>query len=289
MTDLVDASLMPMAQAKRVYCLVLGHEYVRRRISLAGGDDEILREPIPAMLVATEDGWVLLETGLSAVLREDPGHFDDRYPVGRPELAGGADPLLEGLAACGVSVEDVTAVAVSHLHLDHSGGLRHFAGRVPVFIQRAELDYARSAAGAADRGYVQEDFSLERIDWRLLDGDAEIAPGISAISTPGHTPGHMSYRVELPTSGTWIFAVDAIDLAEGIELDREIGSAARPQDVPLLRSSHERLTKLAQLGGFGGAGGRGGRDETGKTRTHLIPGHCPVTWPELPVPPGHLA
>ena len=81
----------------------------------------------------------------------------------------------------------------------------------------------------------------------------------------------MSYRIELPASGTWVFAVDAIDLAEGVALDREIGSAARPQDVPLLRSSHERLTALAHSG------------------AHLIPGHCPVTWPTLPVPPGHLA
>ena len=39
----------------------------------------------------------------------------------------------------------IQAVAVSHLHNDHAGGLKHFAGRVPVHIQRAELDYGMSS------------------------------------------------------------------------------------------------------------------------------------------------
>jgi glyoxylase-like metal-dependent hydrolase (beta-lactamase superfamily II) len=56
-------------------------------------------------------------------------------------LPGPGDPLEEALDRVGVDIGAITAVGVSHLHNDHAGGLRHFAGRVPVHLQRAELDY----------------------------------------------------------------------------------------------------------------------------------------------------
>ena len=88
------------------------------------------------------------------------------------------------------------------------------------------------------------------LTWRTIDGDAEIAPGIDALFTPGHTPGHMSYRVRMARSGTWLFAVDAIDLAQGIREDRPIGYASDPADDALRRVSHDRLVDA------GGGGGR---------------------------------
>ena len=42
--------------------------------------------------------------------------------------------------------------------------------------------------------------TTRRIDWRLADGEAEIAPGITAVPTYGHTPGHQSFVVELDES-----------------------------------------------------------------------------------------
>ena len=46
------------------------------------------------------------------------------------------------------------------------------------------------------------DFDDPNIDWQLADGEAEIAPGISAVPTYGHTPGHQSFVVELDESVT---------------------------------------------------------------------------------------
>ena len=50
------------------------------------------------------------------------------------ELAGppGADPLLSAFELVGISPDEVVGVVVSHFHNDHSGGLRWFAGKVPV-------------------------------------------------------------------------------------------------------------------------------------------------------------
>ena len=65
-------------------------------------------------------------------------------------------------------------------------------------------------------------------------------------------------------SGTWLFAVDAIDLAQGIREDRPIGYASDPADAALRRTSHDRLVALAAEEG-----------------ARLVPGHCPETWPPL--------
>src|SRR6267154_551353 len=114
-----------------------------------------LREPVPGVLLLCDGGWLLLDTGFNASLITDPAlrrrfHGD---PVIQPVLPGPGEPLDEALAGAGVDIADIYAVAVSHLHNDHAGGLKHFAGRVPVHIQRAELDYGLSSPpGPEDNG-----------------------------------------------------------------------------------------------------------------------------------------
>ena len=74
----------------------------------------------------------------------------------------------------------------------------------------------------------------------------------------------MSYRVNMAESGPWLFAVDAIDLQQGIDENVEIGWSADPADAPARRASHDRLVALAAEQG-----------------ARLVAGHCPVTWPPL--------
>lgn len=277
----------------RVICLTLGHEHVPRHVSLRDGGDELLRLPVIAVLAHDAAGWTLLDTGLSPTMR-DPVRAGRIYRERPPELPGAGDPLLGALAACGLTPADVATVAVSHLHVDHSGGLRHFgrrhgraadraavgdvgpqagvgAGAVPpVVVQAAELAFAGTAA-AAGQGYVREDWEGRGLGWRTLRGDGPVSPGVDAIATPGHTPGHQSFLVRTP-GGPWLFATDAIDLQEGLDLDVEIGASARAQDAPLRRRSHDRLVALAAAEG-----------------ARLLPGHCPVTWPTMPGPPDGRA
>ncbi|CAA9402290.1 MAG: hypothetical protein AVDCRST_MAG06-2266 [uncultured Nocardioides sp.] len=74
-----------------------------------------------------------------------------------------------------------------------------------------------------------------------------MAPRVRVLSTPGHTPGHSSLRVELPESGTWIFAGDAADLGQNL-LDRvPCGYCAggRPDDEASAELSLHRLLSEA--------------------------------------------
>ena len=254
---------MSAAVCDRLLCLTVGWEQAPESVSLEGGTRTFLKLPVIAILAHSPAGWVLLETGL------DPRPYrgvsrDPLYGEHLPEFETDGDPLLEGLAAHGLEPTDLALAAVSHLHVDHSGGLRHLAAAgVEVAIQERELRFASERAGAAEF-YRHEDYKLDGLRWRGLDADSEIAPGVDAVFTPGHTPGHMSYRVRMAESGTWLFAVDAIDLQRGIDEDRAIGWSADPADAPLRRVSHDRLVSLAAAEG-----------------ARLVPGHCPVTWPPL--------
>ena len=255
----------------RFVCLTYGWEWCPRGLSLEGGGEEMVLLPVCGVVVETPAGWVLLETGIGPALR-DPVVAAPVYGEHPPRIPGTGEPVEQALAACGLRIEDIALVAVSHLHVDHAGGLGLFSGGPPVLLQEREWAFAQTPA-AADQAYVASDYADPGLRWKLLDGDASIAPGLDAISTPGHTPGHMSFRVRLRDGATWLFAIDAIDLQEGIDTDTEIGSSADPADAPLRRRSHDRLVRMA-------------REE----RATLVAGHCPVTWPARPAPPvGYLA
>lgn len=251
----------------RMVLLTLGWEELPKSISLHGADPrERLREPTPAVLLETSGGWVLLDTGFNTALIRDP-HLRRRfYPDAEyvPVVAEVGEPLVEALGRSGLEVSDVKAVALSHLHADHAGGLKLFAGEVPVHIQRRELEFGLGDPRAEAEGIFRVDFDDPRIDWKLADGDVEIAPGITAVSTPGHTPGHQSFVVDLGEGqGGYVFAFDAADLAENLVEERPIGSFV---DV----SPEDTLAPIRRLKAI--AAERGYR---------LVPGHDPVVWPEL--------
>ncbi|MGW0583605.1 N-acyl homoserine lactonase family protein [Streptomyces sp. NPDC002920] len=257
----------PRPGVRRVLPLLLGWEELPKSVSVHGAPrDERVREPVPGILLECEDGWLLLDTGFNTALLRDPALRRRFYPSPsyQPELPGPGEPLEEALAAVGVALGEVTAVAVSHLHADHAGGLKHFAGRVPVHIQRAELAYGLSGRPEVERNTIfRVDFDDPRIDWRQADGDTEIAPGVTAVLTAGHTPGHQSFVVDLAGGGGYVFAFDAADLTENITGERPVGAAIGvPPEATV--APIRRLKHLARERGY-----------------ELVPGHDPAVWPEL--------
>lgn len=254
----------------RIVLLTLGWEDLPRSASVHGADaTESIREPVPAVLLKVDGGWLLLDTGFNTALIRDPWLHRRFYgsPVYQPVLTTPGEPLEAELDRVGVALDDIHAVAISHLHVDHAGGLKHFAGRVPVHAQRAELAYGLSRHPEPEHHSIARiDFDDPRIDWELADGDAEIAPGVTAVWTAGHTPGHQSFMVELDDSvggGGYIFAFDAADLTENIEHERPIGSFIGVTPEATVKPIR-RLKSIAAQRGY-----------------RLVPGHDPTVWPSL--------
>jgi N-acyl homoserine lactone hydrolase len=259
-----------MGGVRRIIPLTLGWEDLPRSVSIHGDTSgEMLREPVCAVLLLCDGGWLLLDTGFNTALIRDP-YLKRRFhgdPLVQPVLPGPGEPLDEALAMVGVDLADVHAVAVSHLHLDHAGGLKLFAGRVPVHVQRRELSYGLSGGpGPEENGIFRVDFDDPAIDWRQSDGDAEIAPGVTAVLTAGHTPGHQSFLVDLDPSvggGGLVFAFDAADLEVNIADELAVGGFVDVEPEVTV----EAIRKLKGL-----AAKRGYR---------VVPGHDPVAWPAL--------
>ncbi|MBV9379276.1 MAG: N-acyl homoserine lactonase family protein, partial [Streptosporangiaceae bacterium] len=215
-----------MAGVRRIIPLTLGWIDLPRHVMVRGAAADEVRVPVPGVLVLCDGGWLLLDTGFNTALIRDAVlrrrfHGD---PVMRPLIPGPGEPLEEALDRAGVDIAGIHAVAVSHLHWDHAGGLKHFAGRVPVHIQRAELAYGTAPGPEPEnRGMFRIDYDDPRLDWRIADGDTEIAPGVTAVLTSGHTPGHQSFVVEMDESaggGGYVFAFDAANVADNC--DKEI-------------------------------------------------------------------
>ena len=97
--------------------------------------------------------------------------------------------MADALREHGLGPADVTMVVNTHLHFDHCGQNAVFP-HAAFHVQRAELERARR-----ESRWLRQWFDFAGARFELLDGDTEIAPGVRAIATPGHTVGHQSVAV----------------------------------------------------------------------------------------------
>ncbi len=128
--------------------------------------------------------------------------------------------LLDSLRACGVGPDEVDIVVNTHLHFDHCGGntRRDSDGRaIPTFsraryiVQRGELEHARQPTERDRASFLAENFEPMAASgqWSLVEGDAEIAPGVELVRLPGHTRDMQGVR--LTSAGrTAIFFADLV-------------------------------------------------------------------------------
>lgn len=125
-----------------------------------------------------------------------------------PDFMPSAGQITDGLDALGLAPEDISHVVFTHAHPDHIWGLLDEFDE-PLFYDatfmmgRAEWDYwwnpqtvntigdARAAFAVGAKRRMQ---AIENAVVLFDDGD-EVLPGISALSAPGHTPGHMAFEI----------------------------------------------------------------------------------------------
>ena len=120
------------------------------------------------------------------------------------------------LAQLSLAPADIDIVVNTHLHWDHCYN-NHLFPNAKFFVQKEELKYAIAPLPAHVHGYEALQLGMRppftRTKWEDLDGDEEIAPGITVLLTPGHTPGSQSVLVK-SSRGSAFIGGDTIPLFE---------------------------------------------------------------------------
>lgn len=198
------------------------------------------RIPIRGYAVGAGDHVVLVDTGFPrayAVDAERAGRADGLGTFGRVvELTPDQLPDAQ-LALLGLAPEDVTGLVVTHGDIDHVGCIGDFPAAT-IVTSRVE----REAGPPRYFGGVRPMSWPVSARYLLVDSDLDLAPGVRLLSTPGHSPGHLSLIVRLRDSGTVVLAGDAI--ARPAELESGVnGGASDPEEA---RRSAARLVALAR-------------------------------------------
>ena len=220
--------------------------------------DGSLTQALNCLLIETPAGRVLVETGIGE-------RMDDHH---RSQRAVSGDPILPALRKAGFEPGTVDAIALSHLHFDHAGGLLTAAGarafpRARVVAQAAEWESALGTNPRLQASYDQAELRLVE-PWARgtsANGEAEVMPGVSVMRTGGHSGGHQAIIVRGPVGTVgfigdlfmrpwganprWISAFDDYPLTS-VAVKAELFRQAA-QEAWTIVLSHEPLRPVGRL------------------------------------------
>ncbi len=190
----------------------------------------LVRCGLNSLAIRTREQLVLVETGCG-----------NKLPQKQLELWG-IDPrrdFPQRLASAGLAPETFDLVINTHLHYDHCGWntVRREDGSIAAtfpkaryFVQRTEWEHAREQHVRDRVSYLTENYDplVESGQMQLLEGDRELAPGVSVRVLPGHTRGLQAVLVRsrgetacyisdlMPTAWhikpTWVMGFDLFPL-----------------------------------------------------------------------------
>jgi glyoxylase-like metal-dependent hydrolase (beta-lactamase superfamily II) len=240
----------------RLHVLDLGTIEYDAGFALAGAGVSTKSEPNPpsprrqvaiiaALLEHPKAGLILFDTGADPNARDSwPAPLGELFAITRYDEEHRLDAAVR---AAGHSLEEVTAVVLSHLHLDHAGGLEFFRGRdVPVYVSGVELRnaYYAVATGEDLGAYIPHylDFSF---NWRPFHGPTvELFEGVHLQHLPGHTPGLYGMRLDLANAGTFVLTSDQFHLRDNYEQATPLGWLLR--DHAAWWESYHQVRRLAE-------------------------------------------
>jgi glyoxylase-like metal-dependent hydrolase (beta-lactamase superfamily II) len=169
-------------------------EETKAALAKAGLTTEFMPIPLTVIVLKIGDKHIMVDSG-----------------SGVGQWQANATNLPANMKAAGIDRNQISTILVSHFHPDHVWGLMEKGTNAPVFpnaeliVNATEYNWwtepgrveklaeGRRAAGKR----IAENFPTWK-NWKLVQSNAEVAPGVRLIAAPGHTPGHSAFLV---TSG----------------------------------------------------------------------------------------
>src|SRR5689334_16635884 len=209
---------------------------------------DVLDWPLNVAVVRSGSQTILIDAGLGAEFPDFPR----------------AGQLALRLQAAGIDPASVTDVVLTHLHMDHIGGLLvdglrgrlrtdlrvHLAAAEADFWEAPDFSRTVMPAPIPDvlRSTATKFLDLYRGQLRPFETEYEVAPGVLIRRTGGHTPGHSIVRVE-SRGKALTFAGDAVfqpgfenpDWQNGFEHDPEESTRVRVRLLKELAATGEQL------------------------------------------------
>ena len=210
------AAPMANTQTPGFYRLPLGKFEVTALFDGAIGLNKDLLQYIPPQATARLlnrmfVGSPQMQTSVNGYLINTGAHLVLIDAGGTAAFRPGLGNLLNNLKASGYQPEQVDAVLITHLHGDHVGGITDASGKpvfpnATIYTAQAESDFwlsLKNAEAAAKERQATFKFARDSAapyqaagQWKTFSGDnVELVPGIFALDTHGHPPGHTVYAV----------------------------------------------------------------------------------------------
>jgi len=235
-------------------------ESQKHYFTLGRGKGEPFNVPVPFYLVRHAQGTVLLDTGNSEKICSHPReHWGDAVDAYYPRMKH-SEYVVSQLATLGVRPEEITHILLSHMHLDHAGGIHSFPS-ARILVQKKEYAWAFDAENTQKNAYINDDLTQNKPEqWQQIEGELDLFGdgSVCAFPTPGHTPGHQSFLIRLPHEGARILTGDACYTTENLVDDIPPGLV---WNAEASQKSMQNIRHLAET-----------------SKAEIIVGHDPEAW-----------
>ncbi|HEU5437436.1 MAG TPA: MBL fold metallo-hydrolase [Telluria sp.] len=220
-------------------------------------DAQLAKYHLGAM-VETSDNVFVINTGTKLVMVDTGAGVLFGPTLGK---------LIANLKAAGYQPEQVDEIYLTHMHGDHVGGLlsdgkiafpnaivRAAKADADFWLSQANMDKAPEDGKGTFKGAMASlNPYIQAGKFKTFTGNIELVPGVSAVATHGHTPGHTSYMVE--SKGTKMMLIGDLIHAAAVQMENPAVTINFDSDKKAAAAARKKAFDAAAKGGYliGGA------------------------------------